>query len=91
MKVVRHGYLKKNDSLFEIKRESSGLRRAVAILLCPLGQSHISASGINRKKRPEAEALQKSKNQHRFLSRIGGKWGAEIAAFLLVSNIKIRC
>jgi hypothetical protein len=32
----------------------------------------------------------KSKNQHRFPSRIGGGWSAEIAAFLLSSNIKIR-
>lgn len=32
----------------------------------------------------------KSKNQHRFPSRIGGGWSAEIAAFLLSSNIEIR-
>jgi hypothetical protein len=32
----------------------------------------------------------KSKNQHRFLSGIGRRWGAEIAAFLLPSNIEIR-
>jgi hypothetical protein len=29
----------------------------------PIGQSHISVSRINRKKRPEAEALQKQKKR----------------------------
>jgi hypothetical protein len=30
----------------------------------------------------------KSKNQHRFPCRTGGRWSAEIAAFLLLSNNK---
>jgi hypothetical protein len=55
----------------------------------PTGQSHISVSRINRKKRQKAEALNKQKPRPS-LSRIAGRWGAEIAAFLLSSNIKIR-
>ncbi|MHC8350982.1 hypothetical protein ACYZT7_16995 [Pseudomonas sp. RT4P38] len=53
----------------------------------PTGQSHISVNRINRKKRPEAGALQKQKS-HRFARRVGERWSAEIAAFLLVSNNK---
>ncbi|MNH75824.1 hypothetical protein D3C73_280770 [compost metagenome] len=33
----------------------------------------------------------KSQKHHHFSRRIGGRQSAEIAAFLLVSNIKIRC
>jgi hypothetical protein len=83
------GIFKKNDSLFEIKRESSGLRREVAILLCPQG-SHTSASAGYIARKGQKQEHCKSKNQHRFFSRIGGRWGAEIAAFLLSSNIEIR-
>jgi hypothetical protein len=47
--------------LFEIKLESSGLRREGGDFAMPIGHSHISVSRINRKKRSEAEALQKQK------------------------------
>ncbi|MGJ7513015.1 hypothetical protein ACSFE6_01555 [Pseudomonas baetica] len=47
--------------MFEIKPESSGLRRTGPILLCPWGRPYVSVSRINRKKKPEARALQKQK------------------------------
>jgi hypothetical protein len=79
----------KNCSLFEIKLESSGLRRKGAILLCPQGSRTSASAGLTARKRTKAEAWH-SKNQHRFPCRIGGRRGAEISAFLLSSNIEIR-
>ena len=54
----------------------------------PAGQSHISVSGINRRKNGQKQKHCKSKNQYRFPCRIGGRRSAEIAAFLLLSNNK---
>jgi hypothetical protein len=54
------GIFKKNDSLFEIKLESSGLRREVAILLCPKGSNTSASAGyIARKGRKQEHCKSK--------------------------------
>lgn len=55
------GIFQKNGSLFEIKLESSGLRRTGGDFAMPIGQSYIGVSKIHRKKRPEAGSQQNAK------------------------------
>jgi hypothetical protein len=61
VKVSGTSIFLKNCSLFEIKLESSGLRRKGAILLCPQGSCTSASAGLIARKKDKNRSMAKQK------------------------------